>query len=149
MGTGIVVRRWAGAWIDFLVLALILVVPDWLLGNQLYQDTLAVWLLLLALYFPLTEAYTGRSVGKWVTGTRVVTADGASPGLRRAVIRTLARLLEVNPFLLGGVPAGIAVLASRHSQRLGDMAAGTYVVPASLRPPQPPAPTPGTRGLAP
>lgn len=32
---GLVVRRWAGAWIDFVALALILIIPDGLLGNDL------------------------------------------------------------------------------------------------------------------
>lgn len=131
MTPGILPRRWIGAWIDFVVLALFLLVPDAVLGNDLYQRTLPVWLLLLVLYFPVSEGLTGRSLGKVVTGTRVVTAEGDLPGLRRAAIRTLTRLVEVNPFLLGGVPAGIAVLSSRHRQRLGDMAAGTFVVRAA------------------
>jgi len=40
----------------------------------------------------------------------------------------VTRLVEVNPLLLGGLPAGIAVAMSRRRQRLGDMLAGTYVV---------------------
>jgi uncharacterized RDD family membrane protein YckC len=43
-------------------------------------------------------------------------------------VRTLFRLIEVNPILAGGLPAGIAVIATRGKQRLGDMAAGTYVL---------------------
>jgi uncharacterized RDD family membrane protein YckC len=121
-------RRWAGAWIDFVVLALGLVIPDAALGNDLYRSTLPIWLGLIVLYFPLSEGLTGRSLGKVVTGTVVVTADGSSPGMVRAVKRTIARLLEVNPILFGGIPAGIAVNASANRQRLGDRWAGTYVV---------------------
>jgi uncharacterized RDD family membrane protein YckC len=124
----VLVRRWAGAWVDFIVLALVLVIPDWVLGNDLYQQTLYVWLPLFILYFPLTEGLTGRSLGKVVTGTRVVTADGRHPGLWKAAIRTVLRLVEVNPFVFGGLPAGVAVITSNHRQRLGDMAADTYVV---------------------
>ena len=43
-------------------------------------------------------------------------------------MRTLLRLFEVNPLLLGGIPAAIAVLCSKNRQRLGDMLAGTYVI---------------------
>jgi uncharacterized RDD family membrane protein YckC len=39
-------------------------------------------------------------------------------------------LVEANPLLLGGLPAGIAILASERNQRLGDLAAGTLVVSA-------------------
>jgi uncharacterized RDD family membrane protein YckC len=125
---GLLVRRWAGAWIDFVALALILIIPDGLLGNDLYQKTIVLWVAVLALYFPLTEGLTGRSLGKLATGTRVVAPDGTHPGLRKAAIRTLLRLIEVNPFLLGGIPAGIVALKSECHQRLGDMAADTYVV---------------------
>ncbi|WP_162301437.1 RDD family protein [Cognatilysobacter segetis] len=125
---GIVVRRWLGAWIDFLVLLSFLVVPDYVLGNAKYQATLAVWIGLVVAYFPLMELAFGRSAGKFLTGTRVVNAAGGRPSLGQAVVRTLFRLIEVNPVLAGGIPAGIAVLASKHRQRLGDMVAGTYVL---------------------
>jgi uncharacterized RDD family membrane protein YckC len=42
----------------------------------------------------------------------------------------VARLIEVNPLLMGGVPAGIAVAVSAKRQRIGDMIANTYVVRA-------------------
>lgn len=124
----IVVRRWLGAWIDFAVLLSFLLVPDYVLGNARYQSTMAVWIGLLLAYFPLTEALFGRSLGKFVTRTRVVNARGGRPSLGQALVRTLFRLIEVNPLLAGGIPAGIAVLASRHKQRIGDMVANTYVL---------------------
>jgi uncharacterized RDD family membrane protein YckC len=124
----IVVRRWLGAWVDFVVLLSLLVVPDYLLGNETYRATLLVWVGLLVAYFPLMESLLGRSVGKFVTRTRVVNANGRNPSIVQSLVRTLFRLIEVNPLLVGGSPAGIAVLLSRHKQRIGDMAAGTYVV---------------------
>jgi len=124
----IVARRWLGAWIDFLVLLSFLVVPEYLLGNQTYRATLLVWIGLLVAYFPLMEVLLGRTVGKFATGTRVVNASGANPSFVQSIVRTLFRLIEVNPILVGGAPAGIAVLMSRHKQRLGDMVAHTYVL---------------------
>lgn len=50
------------------------------------------------------------------------------------------RLVEVNPFLLGGIPAGIAVALSTYNQRLGDMLAGTYVVVTKKLADKPPSP---------
>ena len=127
-GFSIVVRRWLGAWIDFIVLLSFLLVPDYVLGNETYQATLGIWLSLLAAYFPVTEMLFGKSVGKLVTRTRVVNEAGRRPSLVQAIVRTLFRLIEVNPILAGGIPAGIAVVASRGKQRLGDMAARTYVL---------------------
>ena len=124
----IVARRWLGAWIDFLVLLSFLVVPEYLLGNQTYRATLPVWIGLLVAYFPLMEVLLGRTVGKFATGTRVVNASGVNPSFAQSIVRTLFRLIEVNPILVGGAPAGVAVLMSRHKQRLGDMVAHTYVL---------------------
>jgi MFS family permease len=80
-------------------------------------------------YFPVTETIWGRSLGKFVTGLIVVDKTGARPAFWRVLIRTLLRLVEVNPFLIGGIPAGICVIATKRKQRLGDLAAGTYVIP--------------------
>jgi len=73
----------------------------------------------------------GRSLGKLVTGTVVVTEQGRMPGILRAIVRTVLRLIEVNPFLLGGLPAGIVVMVNGERRRLGDLAAGTFVIPYS------------------
>jgi hypothetical protein len=43
----------------------------------------------------------------------------------------LFRLLEVNPLLLGDLPAGISIVSSRDRQRIGDRVAGTVVIPRS------------------
>lgn len=126
--TSIIVRRWFGAWIDFLVVVGILLGADGLLGNELYQKTLAFWLLLVIGYFPLTEGLTGRSLGKVLSAMKVVDQFGRTPGIRKAIIRTLTRLVEVNPFLAGGIPAGLIVHFSKTRQRWGDMLAGTFVI---------------------
>jgi uncharacterized RDD family membrane protein YckC len=126
--SSIIVSRWLGAWIDFIVLASFLLIPDYLLGNSLYQRTIFVWLGLIVVYFPFMESACGKTIGKFVTRTRVVDSQGRKPSLRQSIVRSLFRLIEVNPLLLGGLPAGIAVLASKNRQRLGDMVAGTYVL---------------------
>jgi uncharacterized RDD family membrane protein YckC len=127
-GFSIVVRRWGGAWIDLIVLGCLPFILSSVLGNLLHELAIALWLLLTILYFPLFEGLTGYSLGKLLTGTKVVDASGNPPGLWRATVRTLLRLFEVNPFIAGGLPAGIAVLLSEKHQRLGDMAAGTFVL---------------------
>jgi uncharacterized RDD family membrane protein YckC len=127
-GFGIIARRWLAAWIDFVVLASLFLVPDLILGNALYRKTIFVWLGLAVAYFPVLETIYGRSLGKLLTGIIVVNEYGQLPRLGQSIVRTLLRLIEVNPFLVGGLPAGIAVLLSRSKQRLGDMLARTYVI---------------------
>jgi uncharacterized RDD family membrane protein YckC len=124
----LLLRRWLGAWIDIAVLFSFLLVPDFLLGNALYQDTIWIWAGALVIYFPIVEGIWGRSLGKLITGTIVVDNAGRAPGMLKAGLRTVLRLVEVNPILLGGLPAAIAVAASKRRQRLGDMLAQTYVV---------------------
>lgn len=76
------------------------------------------------LYFWLSEA-GGQTLGKLALGVQVVNAEGRPPGLARAGIRTLVRIPET---LLGALPAGLIALFTPYRQRLGDLAAGTYVV---------------------
>jgi uncharacterized RDD family membrane protein YckC len=125
--TSIIVRRWLGCWVDFIVLLAIFLIPD-ALNHDVYQRLLPVWVTLAVAYFPLTEGLFGRSLGKLATRTVVVNAAGENPGIGRAFVRTLLRVVEVNPLFLGGVPAGIVAAASKTRQRLGDMAANTFVL---------------------
>jgi uncharacterized RDD family membrane protein YckC len=81
-------------------------------------------------YFFLSEALWSRTPGKYLQGLVVVDPSGGRCGWRRAFIRTLLRVLEANPLLLGGLPAGLIIVASGRNQRLGDLAAGTLVVSA-------------------
>jgi len=127
--------RWLGCWIDLAVVLLLVlapaliapairgVVPDPVLGVTIF-----IGLAVAILYFPVGEAFWGRTLGKLLTGLVIIDRDGRPPGIGKALLRTLLRLIEVNPFLLGGIPAALAVLASENRQRLGDMAARTYVV---------------------
>jgi uncharacterized RDD family membrane protein YckC len=125
-------RRWIGAWIDILVLLAMLVIPYSILGKEQFDAVGgwagAAWLVAIVAYFVALEAIFGRTLGKLITGTVVVDRDGRPPGLAGAVTRTVLRLVEVNPLLMGGLPAGIAVLATERHQRLGDLLAETYVV---------------------
>jgi uncharacterized RDD family membrane protein YckC len=120
--------RWAGAWIDLLILFSFLLIPELILGNARYQGTLWIWLIAPILYFPFLEGVWGRTIGKLAIGTMVVDASGRPPGIWKAVLRTLMRIIEVNPLAAGGVIAGIAVCMSQNRQRLGDMLAHTFVV---------------------
>lgn len=78
--------------------------------------------------FPVTvETLThGKSVGKYVFGTRVVRDDQGPSGFQQALVRHLIGVIEI--WGTSGVMAIISVLLSRKGRRLGDMAAGTLVI---------------------
>lgn len=55
------------------------------------------FLVMLAYYVPL-ELFFGRTLGKLVTGTRVVDENGEPPGAGRILGRTLCRFIPFEPF---------------------------------------------------
>ncbi|PVZ06317.1 RDD family protein [Actinomycetospora cinnamomea] len=77
-------------------------------------------------YYVLMEGLLGQTVGKLVCDIRVIDgSNGALPGLGKAAVRTVLRLVDG---LFNYLVAFVAVLTSRNRRRLGDMAAGTLVV---------------------
>lgn len=83
-------------------------------------------------YFIVLEAVWSRTFGKFFQGLIVRQLDGSPCTWKAASIRGAMRLVEVNPLLLGGLPAGLAIIASVRKQRLGDLLAGTIVVSHNL-----------------
>jgi uncharacterized RDD family membrane protein YckC len=79
-------------------------------------------------YFFIFEMLWSRTPGKFMQGLVVRNIDGTRGSLKSHLIRTIARLLEANPILFGGIPAGIAIISSARKQRIGDSLAGTVVV---------------------
>lgn len=71
----------------------------------------------------------GQTFGKKIVGTRVVKITGYEAGFGDYLIRWLFRSVDVILFL--GTIGLVAIVATRKSQRFGDMAAGTAVI--SLR----------------
>jgi uncharacterized RDD family membrane protein YckC len=68
----------------------------------------------------------GRTVGKLVMGTRTVRDDAGPISFHHAFVRHLVGVVEI--WVLSGVPALVSALVSSRGKRLGDYAAGTYVV---------------------
>jgi uncharacterized RDD family membrane protein YckC len=89
----------------------------------------SLWLTLLAvLYYVVLEGFFGRTIGKFVTGIKVIDAEtGGRPGLLSAIARTALRLIDG---IFGYLVALIVVVNSDRRRRLGDMAAKTLVVRA-------------------
>jgi uncharacterized RDD family membrane protein YckC len=84
------------------------------------------WAAFAILYYLLLEGLFGRTIGKLVTGIRVVDArTGRTPGMLSVLVRTLLRVIDgIGGYLLGF----IVVLLNDRRRRLGDMAADTLVV---------------------
>lgn len=74
------------------------------------------------------QAAFGTTIMKRAFGLAVVRLDGTRAGFREALVRTLLRIVEVNPLLFGGLPAGLSIAFTKRRQRLGDILAGTAVV---------------------
>jgi uncharacterized RDD family membrane protein YckC len=79
-------------------------------------------------YFVVLEALWSRTLGKFFQGLVVRKLDGNRCDWRAALIRGSLRVVEVNPLLLGGLPAGLVIIGSERKQRIGDLLAGTVVV---------------------
>ena len=80
-------------------------------------------------YFIVLEwLWNGQTIGKRMTGLRVIAANGAPAPFISVLVRNIVRLVDFLPGLYGlGL---MAIVISPSSQRLGDLAAGTYVVRA-------------------
>ena len=80
-------------------------------------------------YFIVLEwLWEGRTLGKRIYGLRVITADGSPAPFTAVLIRNLIRVVDFLPAFYGlGL---LAIVATPRSQRLGDIAAGTFVVRA-------------------
>src|SRR5256885_16401056 len=84
---------------------------------------------LIAAYFVLLEwLWNGQTIGKRWFGLRVITEDGSPAPFTAVLVRNLMRAVDFLPALYGiGV---FVIIVSPRSQRLGDLAAGTFVVRA-------------------
>lgn len=80
-------------------------------------------------YFVLLEwLWQGQTIGKRLYGLRVIRDDGAPAGFVAVLVRNLMRIVDFLPAFYGlGL---LTIIVTSRSQRLGDIAAGTYVVRA-------------------
>jgi uncharacterized RDD family membrane protein YckC len=78
-------------------------------------------------YLILLQGLTGATVGKFLTGLRVVDRDGRPPGFPRAFVRTVFLVVDAFPWAVPIFGWAVALGNARH-RRVGDFAAGTMVV---------------------
>jgi uncharacterized RDD family membrane protein YckC len=114
--------------IDNLIACLISIVAVGLIHSESSIVSGTVLCFAYLSYFFTFEALWSRTPGKFLQGLVIRRIDGTRCDLKCHLIRTLARILEANPILLGGIPAGIAIFSSPRKQRIGDSLAGTVVI---------------------
>jgi uncharacterized RDD family membrane protein YckC len=120
--------RWAATIVDFILILIVVGVTLSVLNNVAPGTGVFVALALVSAYYVAMEGLLGQTIGKMLLRIKVVDESGNVPGIGKAIIRTLLRLIEINPILMGGIPAGVVVYSSSKRQRLGDMLAHTYVL---------------------
>jgi uncharacterized RDD family membrane protein YckC len=118
--------------------------------DALLQAAFVLGMILVFVAWPTTlETLTrGRSLGKMAMGLRTVRDDGGPISAQHALVRALVGFVEIYP--TSGVPAFFSMLVSSRGKRLGDFAAGTYVVRdrVPLQLPHPPQMPPHLAGWA-
>ena len=110
-----------------------------LLGEISPIDTPGRWQLVVGLavmsvyflYFFIFEWLFSATLGKLFTGLTVRQLDGTKCGAKAAFLRTITRPFEVNPIVIGCLPAAILIRLSSRRQRWGDWLANTVVIERS------------------
>lgn len=119
--TGVVPVSWVRRLINFLVDNILLGVAvffffQWLFAKYELEPSLGTYLLygtpasivFSFIYYSLWEGLTGRTPGKFLTGTRVYVAyDATRPSWKTCILRTLCRNIPFEPFsFISARPAG-------------------------------------------
>ena len=103
----------------------------WAYGLFITDPLCITFLIVIALYFLLLEAYTGTTLGKYITRIHIIAINespktDSKPGLRRSLIRNALLIIDSLPtlFILGM----ILINKSPENARFGDEIAQTRVI---------------------
>ncbi|MFO7918109.1 MAG: RDD family protein [Anaerolineae bacterium] len=130
-----VLPRFGAALVDGLIMGLLGSAAGYLVSAGMISNiaqgpetltTVYVLISLLGIIYQVGFEASGGTPGKKILGMHIVDKEGNKPGLGKSIIRNLLRIIDTLPFAyLLGI---ILVASSEKKQRLGDRAAGTYVV---------------------
>ncbi|GHC51453.1 RDD family protein [Roseibacillus persicicus] len=112
----------------FIVLSVVLSLSGWLIGDEASQGFLMLLAFVMVWFYdPFFEASKASATpGKMAMKLKVVRRSGAPVGFASGFLRCLLFWIDFLPAL--GTVGMVSILASRNSQRLGDMVADTLVV---------------------
>ena len=103
----------------------------WTFGLFITDSLCLAFLAVMVVYGVLLEGLFGATLGKWLTGLRVVKRGDGKSGLKRSAVRNLLRLIDALPaFSILGV---VLIMRSSERARFGDRAAGTRVLRVGFR----------------
>ena len=85
-----------------------------------------IFLCIIIVYFIFSEGYFGATAGKRLMHIRVIDVDGNHPGIWRATVRNLLRIVDSLPAF--NVLGAVLILMSPERARFGDRIAGTRVI---------------------
>jgi uncharacterized RDD family membrane protein YckC len=98
-------------------------------GESGKQTSWYVISLLAALViFVILPGIKGYSPGKALLGIKLVNAEGRPPGVLRAFLRYILWIVDAFPYIIPYLTGFIVALNSERNQRVGDMAANTFVI---------------------
>jgi len=86
-----------------LIFLLVFLTEDESASDELSDLQTILFLLILGGYWVLTEYFFGKTPGKFLTGTKVVTKNGQSPSFATILGRTLCRFIPFEPFSFFGL----------------------------------------------
>lgn len=121
--------------IDMIVIVLYVLSASFMIFNMPsslsgFGDKIAI-VITFAAYLPaifysfLCETFNnGQTLGKRIMKTRVVKADGSTPGIGDFLMRWMLLLIDLHISCIGL----IAIICTKKNQRFGDLAAGTLVI---------------------
>ena len=91
--------------------------------------------LITLVYFVVLEGLLGATVGKFLTGIRVVREDGTKMGWGGSVARNVLRIVDAIPYVLPYLLGAVMIWAGgERKQRVGDRAAHTVVIRSNAVP---------------
>src|SRR3989304_2594758 len=97
-------------------------------------------------YFVAMEWLLGGTVGKLLLGIRVARLDGQAAALSSVILRNLLRILDSFPYIIPYLVGFVVMGRNDGRRRLGDIVAGTAVVPKAEAASEQSAPPPGGWG---
>ncbi len=85
-------------------------------------------ILLPAFFYPflMETFFNGQTIGKMIMRTKVVKIDGTRASIYQYFIRWVCSIVDI--FLCAGALGISSIIATKHAQRIGDIAADTTVI---------------------
>lgn len=96
-------------------------------GSNIFSIVLGILLMVPIIFYTLMfETFMdGQTLGKKLVKIKVVKIDGYQAGFFEFLTRWMFSIIDIQ---MGYVPGVISMVSTQHTQRLGDLAAGTAVI---------------------